>query len=95
MEEKYPGLAEESLLCPPKGSLSCTLPEVDATGSTQDNKRNKIKKTKMRKKNKNEEPTEILFLRTGTNGKSANKTKNQVARNPHTKQSQQFTVRVA
>ena len=49
----------------------------------------------MRKKNKNEEPTEILFLRTGTNGKSANKTKNQVARNPHTKQSQQFTVRVA
>ena len=49
----------------------------------------------MRKKNKNEEPTEILFIRTGTNGKSANKTKNQGARNPHTTQPQQFAVRVA
>ena len=49
----------------------------------------------MRNKNKNKEPTGILFIRTGTNGKSANKTKNQGARNPPTKQPQQIAVRVA
>ena len=30
--------------------------------------------------------TELLFVRTGTNGKSTNKTKNQVASKPHSKQ---------
>ena len=65
MEEKYPGLTEGSLSYPPIGSLSCTLPlEVmrDRHYKKQTtSKRKKQKQTniKIRKINKQREPTKL------------------------------------